>query len=109
MADESLEKGKSVTIDYDTLKVEKTKIVAINSIVAVYFTIILKDGRISHISGDILRGGVASSGRVTVDMNSEYYNLSFERFTRFDNEERKLIQNAISDNVEAFLNDIASE
>lgn len=108
MADESLEKGKNATIDYDTSKVEKTKIVAINTIVAVSFTIILKDGRISHISGDILRGGVAS-GRVTVDMNSEYYNLSFERFTRFDNEERKLIQNAISDNVEAFLNDIASE
>lgn len=105
MVDELLEKGKNVTVDYDTSKVEKTKIVPISSITAISFTVTLKDDRITYISGDILRGGI-SAGRITVDMNSEYYNVSFDKFLRFTSEERKLIQDAAADNIEAFINNI---
>lgn len=107
MADEMIEKAKNVTIDYDSSKVEKTKVVPVSSVIALAFTVTIKDNSITHISGVILRAGV-EAGRVTIDPNNDFYNVSFNRFTDFSNEERKLIQATASDSVEAFLNDITT-
>lgn len=107
MADEILEKTKNVTIDYDSSKVEKTKIVSVSAVIALVFTVTLKDEHISHISGVILRAGI-EAGRVTVDLNNGFYNVSFNHFTDFSNEDRKLIQANASDSVEAFLNNITT-
>ena len=107
MADEMIEKTKNATIDYDSSKVEKTKVVSVSSVIALAFTVTLKDNGITHILGVILRAGV-EAGRVTIDPNNGFYNVSFNRFTDFSNEERKLIQATASDRVDAFLNDITT-
>lgn len=105
MADEMIEKTKNAIIDYDSSKVEKTKVVSVSAVIALSFTVTLKDDSIAYISGVILRGGV-EAGRVTIDLKNGFYNVSFNRFTDFSNEERKLIQTNASDSVEAFLNDV---
>ena len=77
MADEMIEKTKNATIDYDSSKVEKTKVVSVSSVIALAFTVTLKDNGITHILGVILRAGV-EAGRVTIDPNNGFYNVSFE-------------------------------